>query len=97
MYSILVKCLSNVYERRITKLKNLSRILIEDSTCLSLNKQLADIYSGSGGHAKTAGIKIDCIYDYTNENILDAEHCARTVTDTQNGSRIFKFLRPNEV
>lgn len=97
MFGILTKCLTNLYEKGTYKLKNISRILIQDSTCIPLNKKLADIYAGSGGHHKTSGIKIDCIYDYTNEAILNMQHHARTVPDAKNSYAIFKHLEPNDL
>jgi Transposase DDE domain len=97
MFQVFTKCLINLYEKVTSNIKNISRILIQDSTCIPLNKKLRAIYSGSGGHHKNAGIKIDCIYDYTNEAILDVQHHARTVPDANNGCAIFKHLQPNDL
>lgn len=97
MFQVLTKCLMSLYEKVDSKIKNISRILIQDSTCIPLNKKLAAIYSGSGGHHKTAGIKLDCIYDYTNESILYVEHHARTVADAKNEHTIFKHIQPNDL
>lgn len=97
MFQVLTKCLMSLYEKVESKMKNISRILIQDSTCIPLNKKLAATYSGSGGHHKTAGVKFDCIYDYTNESILHVEHHARTVPDAKNGKAIFKHLQPNDL
>jgi Transposase DDE domain len=97
MFEVLTKCLTNLYEKVDSKVKNISRILIQDSTCIPLNKQLANIYSGSGGHHKNAGIKIDCIYDYFNEAILDVQHHARIASDAKNGEAIFKHLEANDL
>lgn len=97
MFQVLTKCLMSLYEKVNSNIKNISRILIQDSTCLPLNKELEATYAGSGGHHKTAGIKFDCIYDYTNESILHVEHHARTVADAKNGNAIFKHLQPNDL
>lgn len=97
MLNVLSKCLTHLYERVKPKLKNINRILIQDSTCLALNKKLVDIYSGSGGHYKNSGVKIDCIYDYTNEAVLDVEHYARVASDVKNGASIFKYLEPKDL
>lgn len=97
MYEVMVKCLVNSYEKGINKIEGISRILIQDSTCIALNKKLGNIYAGSGGHHKTAGVKIDCIYDYTNENILSSNHYARTVSDTKNSKEIFKHIKTNDL
>lgn len=97
MYRILIECLVNTYERGITKLPGLNRILIQDSTCIELNKKLANVYAGSGGTASKAAVKIDCIYDYTNENILSVLHCPRNVNDAQNADEVLKFLEYRDV
>lgn len=97
MLQVLLKCLTGLYEKTSLKLKKIARILIQDSTCLPLNKALASIYSGSGGHHNNSGVKIDCIYDYTNEAILDMHHHARTVSDAKNGYAILKHLEANDL
>ncbi len=97
MFQVLTKCLMNLYEKVDSKIKNISRILIQDSTCIPLNKKLGSLYAGSGGHHKTAGVKLDCIYDFTNEAILDVQHHARTVSDAKNECTIFKYLQPNDL
>lgn len=97
MLSVLSKCLTNLYEKKVPTLRGISRILIQDSTCIPLNKALADIYSGCGGHHKNAGIKIDCTYDYSSETILDIQHYARTTSDCVTGDIIFKYLESNDL
>lgn len=98
MLNIFINCLKSKYEQlNINNIPNISRILIQDSTNIPLNAKLAALYKGSGGHKKTAGVKIDCIYDYTNENILHLKQTSRTTNDVLNAPEIYKFLKENDL
>ena len=58
----------------LSELPNLSgfnRILIEDSTRAELHEKLSPYFKGSGGVASKASVKIDYIFDYLSENIVD--------------------------
>jgi hypothetical protein len=93
------RCLKSVYRIEKASLKPdiIKRILIQDSTCLELNKNLAEFYAGSSGAASKAAIKIDCIYDFTNEKILDIQHFSRNFNDHNNGKKIFNHLRKGDL
>lgn len=99
MQSCLAQCLNQTYtfEGDSDSLKKFNRILIQDSTCLELDNSLAKFYPGSSGAASKAAIKIDCIYDFTHEKILNVEHCARNVVDYKNGKIIFDYVQNNDL
>ena len=99
MQKCLTKCLSKnyVFEGKAVTLTKFNRILIQDSTCLELDNKLVKFYPGSSGAASNAAIKIDCIYDFTHERILNVQHYARTVSDQKNGGRIFDHLESKDL
>lgn len=97
MRHVFVKCLTNLYEKNAPTLNGIERILLQDSTCIPLNKALADTYSGCGGHHENAGLKFDCIYDYTSEAILNIHHHSRTTPYCNGGDQIYNYIKPNDL
>jgi hypothetical protein len=71
--------LKNKKKRLCTKFFN--KILLQDSTIISLPETLSRIFKGSGGSGSKAAIKIDIIFDINQSSIINMKCCAGRVSD----------------
>ena len=78
-------------------LGSFNRVLIEDSTKAELHEKLSPYFKGSGGVASTAAIKIDYIFDYLSEKIVDIEFFSGNTPDQSLASRIISQLEKGDL
>jgi hypothetical protein len=83
-----------------TDLHNLSgfnRILIEDSTRIELHEKLSEHFKGSGGVASKASVKIDYIFNYLTEEVIDIDFYPGNKPDQSLAKRIIKILEKDDL
>lgn len=83
-----------------SELQNLSgfnRILIEDSTRAELHEKLSPYFKGSGGVASKASVKIDYIFDYLSENIVDIDFFSGNRPDQGLAGRLISMLEKDDL
>ena len=78
-------------------LAEFNRILIQDSTTIELHEKLSPNLKGSGGSASKAAIKIDCIFEYRSEQLIDVEFCPGNNSDQCLAKRIVPLLQKNDL
>lgn len=84
----------------LSDLKNLSgfnRVLIEDSTMVELHNNLSPYFKGRGGAASQAALKIDYIFDYLSEQIVDIDFFSGNVPDQSLSTRIISMLEKGDL
>lgn len=84
----------------LSDLKNLSgfnRVLIEDSTMVELHNNLSSYFKGRGGAASQAALKIDYIFDYLLEQIVDIDFFSGNVPDQSLSGRIISMLEKGDL
>lgn len=84
----------------LSELQNLSgfnRILIEDSTRAELHEKLSPYFKGSGGVASKASVKIDYIFDYLSEEIVDIDFFSGNKPDQSLAGRIISILEKDDL
>lgn len=84
----------------VSDLPNLSgfnRVLIEDSTRAELHEKLSPYFKGSGGIASKASLKIDYIFDYLSEEIVDIDFFSGNTPDQKLSSRIISMLEKDDL
>jgi len=74
-----------------------NRVLIEDSTMAELHEKLSPYFKGSGGVASKSSVKIDVIFDYLSETIIDLEFISGNVPDQSLASRINTHLEKDDL
>jgi Transposase DDE domain. len=87
--------------RELSDLPNLvglfNRVLIEDSTMAELHEKLGAYFRGSGGVASKSSVKIDVIFDYLSETIVDIEFFSGNIPDQSLASRINAYLEKDDL
>jgi IS4 transposase len=84
----------------ISDLSNLSgfnRVLIEDSTRAELHEKLSPYFKGSGGVASPASVKINFIFDYLSEQIVDIDFCSGNKPDQSLANHIISILEKDDL
>lgn len=84
----------------VSDLQNLTefkRVLIEDSTRAELNEKLSPHFKGSGGVASKASVKIDFVFDYLSEEIIDIDFCSGHIPDQSLAGRIIPMLNKDDL
>lgn len=86
-------------EKLKSALTNFNRVLIEDSSCITLNEKLEAIYKGNKRASANikAQIKIDLIYDLINGSTVDASLFNGNEPDQSLAQRIIRFLQPQDL
>lgn len=80
------------------KLEGFNRILIQDSTLITLNEKLEDKYPGTKrGKSIKSQAKIDLIYDLGKGVLVDASLFQGKKNDQSLSNRIIEFLEPNDL
>ena len=80
------------------KLEGINRILIQDSTVITLNEKLEKPYPGTKrSKSITSQVKIDLIYDLGMGALLDASLFQGKVNDQSLANRIIEFIEPNDL
>jgi hypothetical protein len=78
-------------------LASFNRVLLEDSTQISLHEKLADAFKGAGGSASKAGLKIDLVYDFTGHVIQQLSITAASVPDQAKADGIVELLQEGDL
>lgn len=73
------------------------RILLQDSTVISLPESVARIFKGCGGSASKAAIKFDIIIDQANHLILRMKSVAGRIPDSSLSGDIIEYLREGDL
>lgn len=73
------------------------RVLIQDSSVISLPETLARIFRGSGGSASKAAVKYDYIIDQTNHLIVKMKCVAGRVPDSSLSGDIINHVKENDL
>lgn len=84
----------------LSELQNLSgfnRVLIEDSTRAELHEKLSPYFKGSGGVASKASVKIDYIFDYLTENIINIDFFSGNKPDQSLAGHLIKMLEKDDL
>ena len=95
--------LKNLVKQELTgmsDLKNLSgfnRMLIEDSTRAELHEKLSPYFKGSGGVASKASVKIDYIFDYLSEKMVDIDFFSGNQPDQSLAGRLICMLEKDDL
>ena len=76
-------------------LNNFSKILIQDSTTITLHEKLQESFKGSGGRASSAFAKLDVIYDYKAKTYEDIRLTDQCEADQRLALRIESVLTEN--
>src|ERR1700730_943936 len=106
MKGILAEILGKIHEQ-ITKscpkiavgLEGFKRILLQDSTVVSLNEKLEDEYKGArrGNNCVKAQVKIDLIHDLGKGLLIDAKIFRGCEPDQSLAGRILDFVKAGDL
>jgi hypothetical protein len=78
-------------------LSGFNRILIEDSTKAELHEKLSSHFKGTGGVASKSSVKMDYIFDYLSEEVIDVEFFSGNMPDQSLASRLIPLLEKNDL
>jgi hypothetical protein len=81
-------------------LKNLSgfyRILIEDSTTAEIHEALSPEFKGAGGSASISAVKINFIFDYLSEQVVNIDFFSGNVPDQALAGNIISLLEKDDL
>jgi hypothetical protein len=81
----------------LQNLSGFNRVLIEDSTKAELHEKLSPFFKGSGGGASKSAVKIDYIFDYLSEEIVDVEFFSGNIPDQSLASRLIPILEKDDL
>jgi hypothetical protein len=97
------KVLKEIVKQDLTNLGDLhnlsgfNRVLIEDSTKAELHEKLSPHFKGSGGSASKSAVKIDYIFDYLSEQIINVEFCSGNIPDQSLSNHLITFLEESDL
>jgi IS4 transposase len=103
MRTCFAKVLKDIVKQDFTivvDLDNLScfnRVLIEDSTRAELHEKLSPYFKGSGGVASSASVKINFVFDYLSEQIVDIDFFSGNKPDQSLANRIVSILEKDDL
>lgn len=103
MKSCFGKVLKEIVKKDFTDLSDLhnlsgfNRVLIEDSTKAELHEKLSPYFKGTGGAASKSAVKIDYIFDYLSEEIVDIEFFSGNIPDQSLASRLNHMLEKDDL
>lgn len=84
----------------ISELQNLSgfnRVLIEDSTKAELNEKLSPYFKGSGGAASKSAVKINYIFDYLSESVVEIDFFSGNIPDQSLAKSLVSILKTDDL
>lgn len=81
----------------LSNLSNFKRVLIEDSTKAELHENLSPHFKGTGGVASKAAVKIDYIFDYLTEEVVDIKFCSGNKPDQSLAGLIVSILEKDDL
>jgi hypothetical protein len=91
------KILKRNLGNRKNKISTLYRILLQDSTVISLPASLKRIFRGCGGAASEAAVKCDFIIDQSNHVIIRVKFVAGRVPDVTMSADIIEYLAKGDL
>lgn len=91
------KVIKKLLKNRQMRLKLISRILIQDSTVISLPDTLKKLFKGFGGSASKAAIKFDFIIDQNNKCILKIKYFAGRIPDLKLCNDIMEVVQEEDL
>lgn len=97
MSSEIDKVLEKFLNNRKKKVHLFSRILIQDSSVISLPETLARIFRGCGGAGSKAAVKCDYIIDQINHLIVKMKCVAGRVPDAALSGDIINYVNENDL
>jgi DDE family transposase len=103
MKACFAKVLKEIVQKEFINLPDLrdlggfNRILIEDSTMAELHEKLSPYFKGRGGAASKAALKINYIFDYLSEQIVDIEFFSGNIPDQSLAGRIIPLLEKDDL
>jgi hypothetical protein len=80
-----------------SRLNTLFRVILQDSTVISLPDSLYRIFPGCGGDASKAAIKCDFIIDQTNHLVLRVKFVSGKIPDAQMSDDIINYLKKDDL
>lgn len=91
------KILKKAMGKRKGKIASLFRILLQDSTVISLPLSLKRIFRGCGGAASEAAVKCDFIIDQSNHLVVRVKFIAGRVPDVTMSADIINYLEKDDL
>lgn len=91
------KAFKKLMKKRRIKIHLFTRILIQDSTVISLPETLQRIFKGCGGSASKASVKCDCIIDQNNYEAIRIKCVAGKVPDSSMSYDILNYLKEGDL
>jgi hypothetical protein len=79
------------------KITSLFRILLQDSTVISLPESLKRIFRGCGGTASEAAVKCDFILDQSNHLVIRVKFVAGRIPDVKMSADIIDYLEEGDL
>lgn len=73
------------------------RVLLHDSTQITLHEKLADNFKGSGGSASKSSVKIDLTYEMKQDILENIQISSGNVPDQSSAEKIFAVIRENDL
>lgn len=101
MTKLLTHKINKVFEKKFKKhtlpIKDINRILLQDSTVISLPECLEKIFGGCGGTASKAAVKCDFIINQSQGLIVGAKLLSGRKPDATLSNEIIKYLKKNDL
>jgi IS4 transposase len=103
MKTCFAKVLKEIVKQDFTPILDLgnlcgfNRVLIEDSTRAELHEKLSPYFKGSGGTASRASVKINFVFDYLSEQIVDIDFFPGNKPDQGLANRIVSILEKDDL
>ena len=91
------KSIKKLFPKKRFKINLFSRLLIQDSTIISLPDSLSRIFRGCGGTSSKAAIKIDFIIDQNSRLILRVKCTSGRTNDGKMAKDIIEILDENDL
>lgn len=91
------KVLRKLIKKRKFKISLFSRILLQDSSVISLPETMARIFKGCGGAASAAAVKWDLIIDQLNHLVISIKCVAGKIPDASLSGDILKYVNEGDL
>lgn len=91
------KIIEKILQKKTKQNSLFRRILIQDSTVISLPETISRIFRGCGGNASKAALKCDMIIDQANHLIVRIKCTAGKIPDSSMSDDIFGFLQEGDL
>lgn len=81
----------------LSYLSGFNRILIQDSTVMELHEKLSPHFQGVGGSASKSSVKVDYIFDYLSEKLVDIDFFSGNQPDQSLAKRLIPMLEMGDL